>query len=600
MQNNDFNTINPDGVSYVDIKNLIKVFSSTEYDSLEKAASEIVDNAIDAGAKNIMIFLRSAYDVKKGKNVLSEIAFLDDGEGMSPGVLQHVVGFGSTSRTEGGKIGKFGIGMNQASLFACKKFDVYSWCSENDTYLESFDSEYIINNNIDKAAPPIKTNLPKYVTESLIYKQYAKKHGTLIVWSNFKENKLARPVTIAKRMKNEFGRVYRNYLNSGELRIHTEADFLDCIHAIDPMFLLENTDVLGDPNGHSTKCSEGEPLFELFTHEMLDNGCKVYEVPYYDKGIIKYSNVTLRASIVKEKFYYKAAYKDNIKQPGDTEIGGYVKEFQRGITVVRNNREIDFNYFGFYDSTNQPQDRWFKLEIIFTEELDDAFHVSNNKQHVELKKISDSKLPDFKEDDPNYPMWLRLKKDIDKLLSAMRNRNRALVSKAKNELINKVDDSTYSETDISLKEESLDELLDDFTVFKDEKNEIVKKENVSLPHETSDVSIRVNANNVEKVDDTKKVAAYNPLDSYYIENNIIISYEEKSEDFVSYEYDFNLKKYIICFNSKSVSNDRYNKTVEYMLVSLCVMICNEGVNSNIGRKLVKLLSIYEKYICGGL
>ena len=40
MENNY--EINPDGVSYADIKNLIKVFRSTEYDSLEKAASEII------------------------------------------------------------------------------------------------------------------------------------------------------------------------------------------------------------------------------------------------------------------------------------------------------------------------------------------------------------------------------------------------------------------------------------------------------------------------------------------------------------------------------------------------------------------------------
>lgn len=156
MENNDFDFVNPDGVAYVDIGNLINVFSSTEYDSLEKAAAEIVDNSIDANARNVLIILNSAYDVKKGKNVLSEIAFLDDGEGMSPGVLQHVVGFGSTSRTNGGKIGKFGIGMNQAFLFACKKFSVYSWKNPNEVYVEVFDSVYIKKNKIDKALPPKK------------------------------------------------------------------------------------------------------------------------------------------------------------------------------------------------------------------------------------------------------------------------------------------------------------------------------------------------------------------------------------------------------------------------------------------------------------
>lgn len=540
MQDNNFDVINPDGVYYVDIKNLIKVFSSTEYDSLEKAASEIIDNAIDANAKNILVFLRSSYDAKKGKNVLSEISFLDDGEGMSPGLLQHVVGFGSSSRVSGGKIGKFGIGMNQASLFACKKFDVYSWVNENDIYLETFDSEYIIKNNIEKASPPIKTDLPKYVSDSMVYKVNARKHGTLIVWSKFKENKMAKPVTIAKRMKNEFGRVYRNYLNSGELRIYTEADFLDSIHAIDPMFLLENTDVLGDPDGHSIKCSEGEPLFELFYHDMLENGCKAYDVPYYDNGLIKYSRVILRASIIKEKFYYKAAFKDNIKQPGDTEIGAYLKEFQKGITVIRNNREIDFNYFGFYDSTNQPQDRWFKLEIIFTEELDDAFHVSNNKQHVELKKITDSKLPDFKEEDPNYPMWLRLKKDIDKLLAAMRNRNKALANKAKSDLVSKKQDEECVEQILGIKEERLEDFLESF----DSNKENEQRDNDSIKNITHIESTKIKLDNKSKVKEN----------SFYfdcLEKENILVFEDAIDKNIKIEcnFDFESKKYFVVFNS---------------------------------------------------
>lgn len=605
MQDENFETINPDGVYYVDIKNLIKVFSSTEYDSLEKAASEIIDNAIDANAKNIIVFLKSTYDSKKGKNVLSEIAFLDDGEGMAPGLIQHVVGFGASSRGNGGKIGKFGIGMNQASLFACKKFDVYSWINENDIYLETFDSEYIVQNNIEKAAPPIKTELPKYVSDSSIYKVNARKHGTLIVWSKFKENKMAKPITIAKRMKNEFGRVYRNYLNSGEVHIYTETEssgFLDNIHAIDPMFLLENTDVLGDPNGHSIKCSEGEPLFELFSNDMLENGCKAYDVPYYDTtGKIKYSKVILRASIIKEKFYYNAAYKDKIKQPGDTEIGGYVKEFQKGITVIRNNREIDFNYFGFYDSTNQPQDRWFKLEIKFTEELDEAFHVSNNKQHVELKKISDSKLPDFKEDDPNYPMWLRLKKDIDKLLSAMRNRNRALANKAKNAFKSIRNDSSGNEN-VQHNEESLDDILNSFVMSKPSiSKELVGIDQMATPLNQEHLDCEQNPISfVESIVLEKKDSIQcHKNELYYEENSIIVSYETKLKECVTYEYDFHLKKYIICFNLDLIDKNRFDLNIEYLVVLLCVTICDEGSESSIGKKFLKLLGKYCAYICGG-
>lgn len=599
---NSFDGVNPDGVAYVDIRNLINVFSSTEYDSLEKAASEIIDNAIDANAHHIVTYLNSAYDSKKGKNILSEIAFLDDGDGMTPGVLQHVVGFGSTNRTNGGKIGKFGIGMNQASLFSCKKFSVYSWTSPDEVYVEVFDSDYIIKNKIEKALAPIKTALPSYVKGDSIFNTYCKEHGTLIVWSNFRENKIAKPVTIAKRMRNEFGRVYRYFLNSGEVKMYTIADQLENIHAIDPMFLLENTDVLGDPNGHSTKSSVGEPLFELFSHDMLDNGCKAYPVPYYDiNGEIKISNVLLRASIIKEKFYYQAAYKDGIKQPGDTEIGAYVKEFQKGITVVRNDREIDFNYFGFYDSTNQPQDRWFKIELMFTEELDEAFHVSNNKQHVELKKISDSKLPDYKEDDPLYPMWLRLKKDIDKLLAAMRNRNRALASKAKNQGLKNTEDALTKE-DVEVNEESLDDILDSFSTNKSEKT------NVALVDEISNSYSKLNDNSKSlELPDLQNqveigeilVESLAEVKISYLDKNVIVSYEKELKDWITYEYDFDLKRYVICFNSSLIDMLKFNPSVEYLVVTLCVLICKETNGGATNRVLKKLLDKYRDFLCGG-
>lgn len=397
-------------------------------------------------------------------------------------------------------------------------------------------------------------------------------------------------------------------IKSGEIHMYTMADQIENIHAIDPMFLLENTDVLGDPDGHSTKSPIGEPLFEPFEYDMLENGCKSYEVPYYDvNGNIKISNVLLKASIIKEKYYYQAAYKDNIKQPGDTEIGAYVKEFQKGITVVRNDREIDFNYFGFYDSTNQPQDRWFKIEISFTEELDEAFHVSNNKQHVELKKISDSKLPDYKENNPLYPMWLRLKKDIDKLLSAMRNRNRALASKAKAQGAKSVDNSLIG-SNVEVKEESLDDILNSFS------DKLTNKDN----HEEKNNSINDNrVNNIELQNDkvAKEDSAINELELFssdynnmvqkdkpvsYLEKNVIVSYEKNIEDWITYEYDFELKQYFICFNSSMLNMTKMNSSVEYLIVTLCISICKETNGGSTNRVLKKLLDKYKKFLCGGI
>ena len=102
---------------------------------------------------------------------------------------------------------------------------------------------------------------------------------------------------------------------------------------------------LGDPNGGSKRYVNGECLFEPFNYKDFVNGVKVITVPYFDeqKNILT-SEVVITASVIKEKFYYKAAYKDNYDKPGDTEIGKYLKKMANGITVLRANREIDFDF----------------------------------------------------------------------------------------------------------------------------------------------------------------------------------------------------------------------------------------------------------------
>src|ERR1700728_1898318 len=56
------------------------------YKDTANAAREIVDNAVEAGAKNVWIIMERAADGQRGKherrdNVLS-VAFIDDGPGM--------------------------------------------------------------------------------------------------------------------------------------------------------------------------------------------------------------------------------------------------------------------------------------------------------------------------------------------------------------------------------------------------------------------------------------------------------------------------------------------------------------------------------------
>ena len=92
-------------------------FSRIGY-SLEEAIADLIDNSIDAGARDVLI--RLVYD-RKG---IQRIFIVDNGRGMSEEVLRKAMRFGSTLKHEQTDLGKYGIGLKAASLSQCEQFAV--------------------------------------------------------------------------------------------------------------------------------------------------------------------------------------------------------------------------------------------------------------------------------------------------------------------------------------------------------------------------------------------------------------------------------------------------------------------------------------------
>lgn len=539
-----------------------------EYENISKAAAEIIDNSIEAHANTIYIFMESRHDDVTGKTITANVTFYDNGDGMTAEELQEYVRDGSSSKTETGLMGKFGVGLNQASLFASPKFEVYSWVNLNEVYYQSIDyremrinQEYYINPS-KKVKFPSKYFLPDFIPE----------HGTIVVWSELEKDNQFRPSTVAERMSVELGRIFRKYIQNNQIKILLSPDFqkpLIC-EPRDPLMLSSNDYFLGDPMGSSKKYIGGECLFEPFQYKDFVNGEKVISVPYFDENKnISFSNVIITASVIKEKFYYKAAYKDNYDKPGDTEIGKYLKKMANGITVLRANREIDFDYFDFYDSVNAPNDRWFKIQIAFTRELDDVFGVSNNKQHVELKSVDESSSIALDLNSPYYPIWLRLKDIIVGLVSAMRSRNSKIASEAKN---------------------------DYFSNFLNEYNEKDNEQEstVSMPKKT-------NTNDLidKKQDEIKQPIIKTIVDKYkadLAEKGIIVYYDSISGNkFYSYYFDRDIRKFVITFNNKFCKNKLDSKS-EYLLALVIRELSKQPSNSESEILLLSIVSDFENIL----
>ena len=70
---------------FMDSEYLADSIRSTGYNSADNAIAEIIDNSIEADAKETFIIVKECDPCKK--NGIEEIAFLDNGKGMSENIL---------------------------------------------------------------------------------------------------------------------------------------------------------------------------------------------------------------------------------------------------------------------------------------------------------------------------------------------------------------------------------------------------------------------------------------------------------------------------------------------------------------------------------
>src|SRR5438045_1559108 len=76
-------------------RNFIRATRDSGYKSTSAALSELIDNALQAGARKVGVFVFEAIADRKRDITL---AVLDDGFGMDPHSLQHAVQFGGSTR----------------------------------------------------------------------------------------------------------------------------------------------------------------------------------------------------------------------------------------------------------------------------------------------------------------------------------------------------------------------------------------------------------------------------------------------------------------------------------------------------------------------
>jgi len=386
----------------------IETVRDNGYNDTASAISELIDNSIDANAKNvqILIFEKTITKGNRPMKEISEIVVVDDGKGMNVKEIETSLQFGNGTKSKNkdeDTLGKYGVGLPNASVSQCKKVEVYSWQNNTELYTY-FDVDEIISNKQEKINPIEEKKLPEKIKEQVsMYNS-----GTAIVWSKCDELDIARGETLFRRMNKKLCRIFRHYLDhSKSFQKNVNMTYKIVGGNFEQKLLPNDPLYLTIPN--NTPGYENEEVMELKSNDDDPREGKI-ELTFFNKKTNKTekSDVIFRFSYIKDAIWRNETDKVSPFQ-------NHLKNNQ-GISFVRNGREIDFGNFGYF-SHYEPRDRYWGCEIRFDRVLDKVFGVSNDKQGVrkmgpltpEIRKDSDITEHDV-ENIPN----LKLREEITK------------------------------------------------------------------------------------------------------------------------------------------------------------------------------------------
>lgn len=375
------------------------------YRSTATAVAELVDNSIEAQAKNIDIIAisRATLISKRTSNQVERIAVLDNGEGMSPETLSQCLSLGWGTRLDTRKsLGRFGFGLKGSSISQARRVDVYSWVKPEEVYHVYLDLDEIKKNQANELPRIEKRRLPKDIWKC--FSDSIGPSGTLVHWSQLDQIDLRRSETLLKRMNGDLCRIYRHFLDDCDeygtkrsIHLHMlQAEEKEITNSValkanDPLYLLVPNNLEGFENAATNVMHNEFPI--PVKYETSD-------------GKIKTSQVQFRFSIAKP----------SIQNLGGNSQQGHHYGKNTGISFVRAGREIDFGSFGFLDAS-EPRHRWWGAEIRFEPVLDELFGVTNNKQEVRgVRKLEPELSKELAEDGTGETFRSTLLLDLNKHL----------------------------------------------------------------------------------------------------------------------------------------------------------------------------------------
>lgn len=379
--------------SIIPAKNALKAFRDSGYKGTASAIAEIIDNSIEADSKNIDII--AFEEIASFGKQINKLIIYDDGHGMDPNILSACLQWGEGTRipNENAPIpkgmGKFGVGLPQASISQCRRVEVYSW-KNNECYYNYLDYDEVQESNNDERNEAEKKEIPSDIKKAIEKNNPITDSGTIVVWSKCDRLDISKADTLYRRMKDTVCRIFRHYLDDND--DYGKRVFINfVIQENNEVTKLYSNDPLYTMKPSSTPGFDNEEIFM----KTLD---KTIDAPYINPftNEVKKSQVRFIFTAIKPEIWELT----NSKAKREERAIPY-REFMdhlrdnTGISFIRHAREIDFGSMRYFNALDERQ-RFWGCEIRFEPEMDAIFGVPNNKQSVRgMTRLDNNQQKDF-------------------------------------------------------------------------------------------------------------------------------------------------------------------------------------------------------------
>lgn len=340
-------TTTPRRPALVDPAHFLVATRDSGYKSTALAVAELVDNAVQAGATDVLVEIASGEDPE----FPLELRVTDDGAGMDASVLSLALTFGGSSRFDDrSSLGRYGMGLPNAALSRARRVEVYTWRRGGVVRYCYLDVDELVERRRRSLPAVIEVERPSFVPRTA--------SGTVVRLLRCDRLEYRRASTLAQRLAEDLGRIYRTFLDTRlALRING-----DRVRPIDPLFL--------DRTGRSAGARQ---FGDVLTYRLSAGGSE-------GTVDVRFSELPI------ERWHALPA--DAKRRLGITN--------SPPVSVLRAGREIDRGWFFMGAKRRENYDDWWRCEVRFDPVLDELFGITHSKQAISPKQqLLDALTPDL-------------------------------------------------------------------------------------------------------------------------------------------------------------------------------------------------------------